>query len=173
MNILRILVGQGLLTLLLCSVLAAEENPIADGTFYLGEQFDHSAQKDVLDIHQEVLQQLDDAERDWYRRFQEGIMFFDGWSSISQEILSIYPEELVEEKKQMIQRLGVKIGAEWCKDNEIRKIDNEMLRSWGDKIRASVAQGPEMTTQALIDIEYEVDALLKNEGKVTQLLPQS
>ncbi len=73
----------------------------------------------------------------------------------------------------MVQRLGIKIGTEWCKDNEIRKIDNPMLQSWGKRLHESIKSGHEILTQTLHEIEDEVDMLLKKEDKVTLIAPQS
>jgi hypothetical protein len=114
----------------------------------------------VLEIGPEVLDQLSEQERQWYRRFQEGVLFFDGWSEISEELLAIFPEEEWPTRQVMMQRLGVKIGTEWAKDNETRKIDTDMIQQWGDLLRGAFRRGTEETLTALHRIEAEVDSIL-------------
>jgi len=173
MNLRRYLVIAGLFVSLFSSAALAGENSQPTSPTPDQEINSSETSNSVLEIDATVLQGLDEAERDWYRRFQEGIMFFDGWSEISREILAAYPKDQVGDRKPMVQRLGVKIGTEWCKDNEIRKIDNPMLHSWGKKLRESIVMGHEIITETLLEIEYEVDMLLKKEAKVTMMAPQS
>ena len=129
--------------------------------------------KAVMDIRPDVLQNLSEEEQVWYERFQEGILFFDGWAEISQEILEIYPAEQVDDASPMVQRIGVKIGTEWCKDNNVRKIDTDMLKQWGQRLRAAIAVGPESTTRTLLEIEQEVDLLLQADDELSLVSPQS
>jgi len=173
MKSLRYSIGPGLLILLLCTAVVAEENSMPADTPPVQQITKSADPKNVLEIDQTVLQELDDGERDWYKRFQQGILFFDGWSSISEEILASYPEEQIVEKKPIVQRLGVKIGSEWCKDNDVRRIDTAMLKSWGKQLRASINQGHEITTQTLLEIENEVNLILENEDQVTLVSPPS
>jgi len=131
---------------------------LANGVRSEAEQ--QRARSDVLAIGPEVLDQLSEEERQWYQRFQEGVLFFDGWSEISEELLAIFPEEEWPSRKVMMQRLGVKIGTEWAKDNKTRKIDTDMIRQWGDLLRGAFSQGSEETLAVLHQIEVEVDSIL-------------
>ena len=127
----------------------------------------------VMEIAPEVLASLSEEEQIWYKRFHDGILFFDGWASISQEILEIYPDDQIGEANPMVQRIGVKIGTEWCKANTVRKIDTDMLKQWGERLRASIALGPDSTTKTLLEIEQEVDLLLQSDDELSLVAPQS
>ena len=102
---------------------------------------------------------MSEKESEWYERFKEGVMFLDGWNEISDNILDTFPQEIAAEKELFVRMLGIKIGSEWCRDNEVRQIDTEMLKRWGELIRNAVAQGPESTEKILREIDSEVDRL--------------
>ncbi len=130
-------------------------------------EYQQRGRSNVLEIGPEVLDQLSEQERQWYRRFQEGVLFFDGWSAISEELLKIFPEEEWPSRQVMMQRIGVKIGTEWAKDNQERKIDTEMIEQWGDQLRGACRQGAEETLAALQKIEKHVDYILLSEDRLS------
>ncbi len=104
---------------------------------------------------------LNDEERNWYEKFQEGLLFFDGWREISEDVMAKVSEEEKVQVKVTMQSLGVKIGCEWSKDNDIRKISTDMLKNWGKDLRkASKGDSSQQVMLALQSIEYEVDELL-------------
>lgn len=128
-----------------------------------------SGRNNVLEIGPEVLNDLSREEQQWYKHFQEGILFFDGWASISEEVLTVFPEHHQKAHQQMMQRIGIKIGTEWAKDNSVRKIDTAMLKQWGDVLRNARSHGPEKTLAALEEIETEVDLILQDQGRLMQV----
>lgn len=142
------------------------EDSLGSGDYLIGKN-------SVLKIDDSVLQTLSAHERDWYKRFQEGVLFFDGWSEISEEILGTFPEEQLPERQTMVQRLGIKIGTEWCKTNDERRIDTTMLKGWGKRLRSSIIVGPDSLAQTLQEIEHEVDMILKNDEGLSLLTPRS
>ena len=73
----------------------------------------------------------------------------------------------------LIQRLGIKIGTEWCKDNNTRKINNTMLKSWGEKLRSAMHEGPEAAAEVLSEIEQEVDLILQSKDELSLITSQS
>jgi len=121
----------------------------------------------VLEIDRSVLKGLSDEERQWYERFQHGVAFFEGWAAISAEILTVFPPEKLLDRQHVIQRLGIKIGTEWCRDNNVRRIDTGMLQEWGKRLRSAIGGGAEETDEALGDIEREVDLILGNPDQLT------
>lgn len=129
--------------------------------------------KSIMEVDQEVLVNLSTEEQKWYRTFHDGILFFDGWATISQEILEIYPADQMTEKSPLVQRLGIKIGTEWSRQNGTRIIDNSQLKEWGKRLRGSIVEGPESTTRTLLEIEQEVDELLKESSNLSLVTPQS
>ncbi|MBU0944425.1 MAG: hypothetical protein KJ804_14430 [Proteobacteria bacterium] len=103
---------------------------------------------------------LNGEEKKWYNKFQKGGLFFDGWQEISKDVVAKVPEEEKIKTKVTLQVLGDKIGSEWCKNNEIRKISTEMLKEWGDQLRRAVASSSTQIASVIHSIEYEVDTLL-------------
>ena len=117
---------------------------------------------DLLHISPEILKGLNDEQRKWYEKFNEGVLFFDGWRSISQNILSHFPPEKRDEVRKYIQRLGILIGTEWSKENDIRCIDNKKLGEWGDRIKSAISkESTEKLTVVLKSINDEVECLLR------------
>lgn len=104
--------------------------------------------------------EMSEDERDWFLTFLKGNFFSDGWELISSEILMNTLVHEREEQKIRLDGLGYKIGREWCKGNDIRKIHTSMLRRWGSDLRASAADAPELLTETIQRIDQEVDELL-------------
>ncbi|PIE57849.1 MAG: hypothetical protein CSA33_06150 [Desulfobulbus propionicus] len=103
---------------------------------------------------------LNDEERKWFIRFQEGNMLFDGWQDITKGILAKTPGPEQSAQAQLLQELGYKIGLEWCKDNEQRKVDTSMLKEWGKQLKSTAKTNPEKLNVLLTAINSEVEALL-------------
>ncbi len=106
------------------------------------------------------IENLSAEERKWYDKFQNGGMFFDGWQDISNDVVAQVPEEKKIETRVTMQGLGVKIGCEWSKDNEVRKISTDMLKEWGKELRKAVANSSTHVASVIHSIEYQVDHLL-------------
>ncbi len=103
---------------------------------------------------------LNREEKKWYDKFQKGGLFFDGWQDISEDVVAKVPEEEKVKAQLTMQVLGDKIGSEWCKKNDIRKISTDMLKQWGSQLRKAVASSSAQITPVIHSIEYEVDELL-------------
>ncbi len=108
----------------------------------------------------QTVAQLDKEAQEWFGTFQEGGMLFDGWKDISDKVIGNVPEkEKVQTKLQML-ALGVRMGCEWSKENDIRKISTKMLKNWGKEIRKAVDDRPDEISLVINRIEDEVDILL-------------
>ncbi len=107
-----------------------------------------------------IPQQLSPEEKEWYTTFHEGTFCIQGWKEISAEVLEKVPHKNVKGKLyQSLQSLGVRIGREWSKDNDIRKIDNEMLSQWGDLLKRTAEQDPSELPQLIAELQKKVVAL--------------
>ena len=106
------------------------------------------------------VEQLDEEAKEWFATFQEGGMLFDGWKDISDKVVATVPENEKLQTKLLMLALGIRMGCEWSKDNDIRKISTKMLKSWGKEIREVVDNSPEKIPYVLKRIEWEVDELL-------------
>jgi len=116
---------------------------------------------DVANISEELLGQLTTEEQRWYHKFQNGLLFFSGWKEISEEILTCLPEEKRAETKNLLEYMGIRIGTEWSKANDERKIDTEQLRSWGSRLRKARKNGAPHLSETVRKITIEVDSILK------------
>jgi hypothetical protein len=118
--------------------------------------------QNILPIDQDILNSLDSDQLKWYQRFNEGVLFFDGWQDISQSIISQYPIERQKEVRRFIQRMGIIIGTEWSKDNDVRKIDTDQLDSWGDRLKEAANKDNGYLSLVLAQIGDEIKTLLRD-----------
>ena len=114
----------------------------------------------VDNLNQELLQQLSEEELHWYNKFQHGLMFFDGWKDISKDILANLSYEEKNRVKPLLDSMGLRIGTEWSKANDVRKIDTDQLRNWGKRLKNAQHQGSEYLKETVFLISTEVEAIL-------------
>ena len=129
------------------------------------EDLQHSAslsaiEKRLSQANDNSLQALDKEAKDWYAKFQKGGLFFDGWKEISEDVVAKVPNEKKITTKVTMLALGVRIGCEWSKENDVRKISTDMLQVWGKQLRKTVENSPHSLLVVITSIESEVDALL-------------
>lgn len=108
----------------------------------------------------EIPATLSSEERKWFKVFQEGNLLSEGWQDISAEILAKTLPEQRPSQKVALEKLGNKIGMEWCRPNQIRKVDSSMLREWGNILRTTARSNPQQLTKAIALIDQKVDAAL-------------
>ena len=99
-------------------------------------------------------------EKEWYRKFQKGTFLIKGWQSRKREILDALPESDQRAVDDLLERLGEKIGWEWARDSDVRRIDTIMLQQWGDQLRKSRKKGPDILTAEIQKLDAEVDDIL-------------
>jgi len=119
-----------------------------------------SIEKRLRELSLNSSQNLDEEAKDWYAKFQKGGLFFDGWQEISDDVVSKIPSEKKYKIKITMLALGVKIGCEWSKENDVRKISTDMLQEWGKKIRKTTSDSPDHLIAVISSIEHEVNELL-------------
>lgn len=119
-----------------------------------------STRPDIIYTHQYDLSNLTPDEKKWFNTFLEGTFFADGWQEISHNILLKIDAEEREAQRAVLNRLGYKIGLEWCRDNDERRINTPMLRKWGDQLQTTAEEEPRLLVEILKDINGEVDSLL-------------
>ena len=113
-----------------------------------------------ISAHFTVPDGLNEDEKHWYMKFQEGNFLVDGWQDITDSILDKTPEALRKDQKRLLDNLGVKIGTEWCKNNEVRKVDTSKLKEWGKSIKQTAKTDPDNLHSLLVSINNEVDSIL-------------
>lgn len=133
------------------------------------EAVQHAANLSVIEKYlqqsnPQTIEELNEEARGWFSTFQEGGMFFDGWKEISDDVVEKVPSEKKIRTKITMLALGVRIGCEWSKDNEIRRISTKMLKEWGGKLRDTVDKRPDNIPHVIRNIEAEVDTLLASQS---------
>ena len=103
---------------------------------------------------------LSPEEKEWFAKFLEGSLFVQGWKGITADILAKTPEDLQEEQRLALETLGTKIGCEWSKNNDTRKIDTDMLKQWGKQLKQTVTDNPHQVSQVIAEINQRVAMLL-------------
>lgn len=113
---------------------------------------------------------FDDAKhRGWYVRFWTGsckelkAICMSGapyWGEIMQRLLANVPAERQERLRTRLVLLGQSIGYEWAKENAVRRINNEHIKTWSADLKQS-QHDPE---QAVARIEQQSRALLGGTG---------
>lgn len=107
-----------------------------------------------------VLDKLSPGEQKWYWRFHEGVPLFDGWQKITQAVVEKFPEHEQGKVLMVMQLLGHKIGYEWSRDNQVRRVNTEMLRAWGRDLRKAGAEDHVQLAKVIVKIDSEMNSLL-------------
>jgi hypothetical protein len=103
---------------------------------------------------------LSDHERKWFATFLEGNFFADGWREITADIVGYLPAEDQESSRELLNELGNRIGREWCRNNDQRRIDTSMLKKWGRRLKSTARQDPQEIAELIQYIKGEVNSLL-------------
>lgn len=115
----------------------------------------------AISVTYQIPGNITEEEKKWYKTFQEGNLFADGWVDISKDILARLPTEQHTKQQENLFQLGDKIGREWAKRNNARKINTDMLKKWGQTLRDASRENPEALTAAITDIDRQVDTILR------------
>lgn len=101
----------------------------------------------------------------WVLSFYQGnLLHQSGWQDIQTYMITAPSLELNEELHDQMGRLGVVIGSEWAKHNDIRLIDTRMLSLWGSTIQ--LASNFDTQQRSIEVISEDVSQLLNgNLGK--------
>lgn len=113
---------------------------------------------------------FDDAKhRGWYVRFWTGScrelrgVCLSGapyWGEIMQRLLANVPPQQQEKLRTRLILLGQRIGYEWAKENDVRRINNAHIQTWSSDLKQNVAD-PE---PAVARIEQQARQLLGGTG---------
>ena len=107
-------------------------------------------------------EQLSEEEKEWFATFQEGTFYVQGWQKITAEILEkVKQESKKEELRRSLAHLGIRIGCEWSKKNDVRKIDTDMLAEWGSELQEAAEKNPDELPIVIADIQQKVFELVE------------
>lgn len=96
---------------------------------------------------------------EWVLSFYQGnLAYQSGWQDIQGYIYEAPAPEAEQELLEQLSLLGIAIGSEWSKDNDVRQIDTRMLSLWGSTIQLA----PDFDTQkqTVEAIAADIDLLL-------------
>ena len=99
-------------------------------------------------------------QQEWYKKFYEGTFLVKGWKSRINEMLKGLPPEDKGEMGEQLENLGKKIGMEWSKPNDVRKISTAQLQQWGKDLQNAKQKGPQGLTDRIQQLNREVDKKL-------------
>lgn len=95
----------------------------------------------------------------WVLSFYQGnLAYQSGWQDIEGYMFDAPSPELAHRLRGQISELGVAIGSEWAKHNDVRQIDTRMLSLWGSTIQ--LAPDFESQKQTVEVIAQDVALLL-------------
>ncbi|PCI73012.1 MAG: hypothetical protein COB20_16500 [SAR86 cluster bacterium] len=95
----------------------------------------------------------------WVLSFYQGnLAYQSGWQDIQGYIYAAPAAEAAQALLEQLSLLGIAIGSEWSKANDIRRIDTRMLSLWGSTIQLA----PDFATQkqTVEVIAADIDLLL-------------
>ena len=107
-----------------------------------------------------IPEHLSNEEKRWFKTFHEGNFLSEGWQEITAYLLARTPEEQRQAQKAALDSLGKKIALEWCRANDVRKVDSSMLQDWGDQLKKAADENPVELPRTIAFIDQEVEAVL-------------
>ena len=99
-------------------------------------------------------------QQEWYKKFYEGTFLIRGWKFRIEEILKGLLSEDQKEMGALLENLGEKIGVEWARENDVRRIDTSQLQLWGKALQKARQKSPEALVQRIRKMNQEVDQKL-------------
>lgn len=77
----------------------------------------------------------------WVKRFYRGwVIVPRGWFWMSEEVLSQSPPDVAAEVSPKLAMLGIKISAEWAKEDQVRVINTRHIMVWRDALKIAVRE---------------------------------
>lgn len=97
----------------------------------------------------------------WVTRFYNGYGAVPGWLAMTEQVLQRVDEAERAVTRARLFELGGRIGAEWAKDNSVRKLTTRSAGVWRDALLEALSQGE--LGDYLDRLSMDVDALLAGE----------
>lgn len=107
----------------------------------------------------------------WVLSFYQGnLAYQSGWQDIQGYVYEAPASEDEREFLDQLSLLGIAIGSEWSKHNDIRQIDTRMLSLWGSTIQ--LAPDFESQKQTVEVIASDIDLLLNGNLRKQDILEE-
>ena len=79
---------------------------------------------------------------EWVLSFYQGnLAYQSGWQDIQGYVYEAPAPEAEQELLEQLSLLGIAIGSEWSKHNDVRQIDTRILSLWGSTIQLAPVYG--------------------------------
>ncbi len=107
----------------------------------------------------------------WVKRFYNGsILSPNGWNHMSEMVTSSLDNtDDVENTKDRLDKLGLRISLEWARDNDVRLINSQMLSTWANALSISAQQDQQI--EFITKLEDDVEKIylgLLNPDEITR-----
>tara|TARA_B100001057_G_scaffold35874_1_gene32437 strand:- start:3596 stop:4147 length:552 start_codon:yes stop_codon:yes gene_type:complete len=113
--------------------------------------------------------QSEQAYLEWILGFYQGTVIYPtGWLDVERQLLISTGTEQKAVLASRLRDLGIRIGTEWAKDNEVRMIDNRMLALWGSCLQ--LMQGTDARLAAIDLVAQDIEALFKGALQKTDIV---
>ena len=102
---------------------------------------------------------------EWVLSFYQGnLAYQSGWQDIQGYVYAAPAPEVEQELLEQLNLLGIAIGSEWSKHNDVRQIDTRMLSLWGSTIQLA----PDFDTQKQTVEVIATDIVLLLSGSLSK-----
>ena len=102
---------------------------------------------------------------EWVLSFYQGnLAYQSGWQDIQGYVYEASAPEAEQELLEQLSLLGIAIGSEWSKHNDVRQIDTRMLSLWGSTIQLA----PDFDTQKQTVEVIATDIVLLLSGSLSK-----
>jgi len=162
--------GKSLLVAIVCLLLASCIGPNIE------DWPDSIPQSQVFKIAYDADEENQDYQSEaeylrWVLSFYQGnLAYQSGWQDIQGYIYEAPAPEAAQDLLNRLSQLGIAIGSEWAKHNDIRQIDTRMLSLWGSTIQLA----PDFDTQeqTVEVIAADIDLLLSGSLRKQDILEE-
>ncbi len=94
---------------------------------------------------------------EWVLSFYQGnLAYQSGWQDIQGYVYEAPAPEAEQELLEQLNLLGIAIGSEWSKHNDVRQIDTRMLSLWGSTIQLAADFDKQKQTVEVIAIDIDL-----------------
>jgi len=102
--------------------------------------------------------------------YQGNLAYQSGWQDIQGYVYAAPAPEAEQELLEQLSLLGIAIGSEWSKHNDVRQIDTRMLSLWGSTIQ--LAPDFDAQKQTVAVIATDIDLLLSGRLRKQDILEE-
>lgn len=93
----------------------------------------------------------------WVLSFYEGnLAYQSGWRDIQSYVFEAPDPDAARALREQLRQVGIAIGSEWSRHNDIRRIDSRMLSLWGSTIQLAADFDTQKLMVEIISTDIEL-----------------